>query len=266
MNVNLNLLFICLCLFLVINVTTGVNNNGDDGNVLTSHSSSSKSAKSVTISLFSKWNQTCLFSETSEYLWEESHNIFWTFLETLTNQPVADNYITTSTFQDDYERILKLTLPLLSPSKKSILKFSLSLRSHSPTVEMFNQISADKRIDLGLDSVESETESTAVTDGGKFCPTFVEFSQPSSQTDIPFACDIGSAKSTLAQLLSTQKETSFIHPLIYKSDHIHPRSSSQANHITAIIYGHFPSSSFSSLYQFLKSQVIGKIISLISYY
>uniref|UniRef100_T1KNA5 UDP-glucose:glycoprotein glucosyltransferase n=1 Tax=Tetranychus urticae TaxID=32264 RepID=T1KNA5_TETUR len=212
-----------------------------------------------------KWNQTCLYSEASEYLWEESHNLFWTFLETLTSQPVADRYISSSSFQDDYERILQLTLPLLSPSKKSILKFSLSLRSHSPTVEMFNQMSKDKRVDLGLDS-DGNGESNAIIGSDIFCPTFVEFSRPSSQNDIPFACDVESAKSTLTQLLSAQ--TSFISPLIYKSDHIHPESSSQANYITAILYGHFPSSSFSNLYNFLKTQVIdtGRIKLLIRHY
>ena len=43
-----------------------------------------------------------------------------------------------------YELALAHAEPLLSPLQFSLLKFSLSLRAHSPAVEMYQQLAKDK--------------------------------------------------------------------------------------------------------------------------
>ncbi len=49
----------------------------------------------------------------------------------------------TVTEEEMYQVILKVAEKLLTPLKLNLLKFALSLRAHSPTVEMFNQVTLD---------------------------------------------------------------------------------------------------------------------------
>ena len=210
-----------------------------------------KKPKSVTVSLFSKWNQTSLYAETAEFLGEESDSLFWTFVDTVkdflsthtvdTSQDVGKSR--TNRLRQDYNQILQLTLPFLPSNKKSILKFSLSLRAYSPVVEMFNQISREKRSDLKM----KETE----------CPNFVEFSRPSSSSSIPYGCDADTVSSTLDKLLSISD--SYEHPVIYKSDHIHPDSSTDPSCITAILYGDISHPTFIKIHTVLKTKSKGKV-------
>uniref|UniRef100_A0A8C3LY30 UDP-glucose glycoprotein glucosyltransferase 1 n=1 Tax=Chrysolophus pictus TaxID=9089 RepID=A0A8C3LY30_CHRPC len=98
-------------------------------------------SKAVTTSLTTKWSSTPLLLETSEFLSEESQEKFWNFIE-------ASQHIRTSEHDGSdysaYHEILKVASQSLSPLQQNLLKFSLSLRSYSATVQAFQQIAADE--------------------------------------------------------------------------------------------------------------------------
>ncbi|XP_010714926.1 UDP-glucose:glycoprotein glucosyltransferase 1 [Meleagris gallopavo] len=98
-------------------------------------------SKAVTTSLTTKWSSTPLLLETSEFLSEESQEKFWNFVE-------ASQHIRTSEHDGSdysaYHEILKVASQSLSPLQQNLLKFSLSLRSYSATVQAFQQIAADE--------------------------------------------------------------------------------------------------------------------------
>ncbi|KAG8137606.1 hypothetical protein E2320_004831 [Naja naja] len=73
--------------------------------------------KAVTARLAAKWPATPLLLEASEFIAEESNEKFWQFLDTKAGQ-------------------------FLSNLQINLLKFSLSLRAFSPTIQMFRQIAA----------------------------------------------------------------------------------------------------------------------------
>uniref|UniRef100_A0A8C3LXR4 UDP-glucose ceramide glucosyltransferase-like 1 n=1 Tax=Chrysolophus pictus TaxID=9089 RepID=A0A8C3LXR4_CHRPC len=62
---------------------------------------------------------------------------FWNFIE-------ASQHIRTSDDYSAYHEILKVASQSLSPLQQNLLKFSLSLRSYSATVQAFQQIAADE--------------------------------------------------------------------------------------------------------------------------
>uniref|UniRef100_A0A8C3M2Z0 UDP-glucose ceramide glucosyltransferase-like 1 n=1 Tax=Chrysolophus pictus TaxID=9089 RepID=A0A8C3M2Z0_CHRPC len=72
-----------------------------------------------------------------EFLSEESQEKFWNFIE-------ASQHIRTSDDYSAYHEILKVASQSLSPLQQNLLKFSLSLRSYSATVQAFQQIAADE--------------------------------------------------------------------------------------------------------------------------
>eukprot|EP00076_Gallus_gallus_P013988 XP_015132664.1 UDP-glucose:glycoprotein glucosyltransferase 1 isoform X2 [Gallus gallus] len=98
-------------------------------------------SKAVTTSLTTKWSSTPLLLETSEFLSEESQEKFWNFVE-------ASQHIRTSEHDGSdystYHEMLKVASQSLSPLQQNLLKFSLSLRSYSATVQAFQQIAADE--------------------------------------------------------------------------------------------------------------------------
>ncbi|XP_074593457.1 UDP-glucose-glycoprotein glucosyltransferase isoform X2 [Brevipalpus obovatus] len=246
--------FKCIKLVMLILIVCGLINS------LIVSGSVNKNPKSVTISLFSKWNQTSLYSETAEFLQEESDTLFWTFVDTIsddlsnilakTSQDLGTSR--TSRLKHDYNHILQLTLPFLPSNKKSILKFSLALRAYSPVVEMFNQISREKRNDLKIKDNE--------------CTNFVEFSRPLSSTTIPYGCDLDTISTIIDKLLSNSD--TYEHPIIFKSDHIHPASSTDPSHVTAILYGDLTHPTFIKFHSILrtKSRESGRLKFLIRHY
>ena len=57
-------------------------------------------------------------------------------------------------FLDQYNFIVELAEKLLSPTLLNLLKFSLSIRYYSPTVELFNQVrSSYHRINVHVHTV-----------------------------------------------------------------------------------------------------------------
>ncbi|RWS27572.1 UDP-glucose:glycoprotein glucosyltransferase 1-like protein [Leptotrombidium deliense] len=200
----------------------------------TSKSATKGSQKSVTVSLNSKWQDTPLLLEAAEYLAEESQDYFWSFIE-LFHQKYASEGWKAGKPKEEYDTVLSLVQEIVNlPSKISLLKLSLSLRSHSPAVGMFNQIAKEKQKSFQLNENE--------------CSAFVEFSSPSNKP--LFACDKNSLLDALQTLKSTTEDLT--HPFIHKIDHIYPQTHSSSNIL--ILYGEIGTKSFTDLYDVIKEK------------
>ncbi|KAJ6660860.1 hypothetical protein lerEdw1_017017, partial [Lerista edwardsae] len=77
----------------------------------------------------------------SEFIAEESNEQFWQFLETVKEVSVYKKGVSEQSY---YNLILKKAGQFLSNLQINLLKFSLSLRAYSPTIQMFQQIAADE--------------------------------------------------------------------------------------------------------------------------
>ncbi|CAN7998163.1 unnamed protein product, partial [Ixodes pacificus] len=93
--------------------------------------------KVISVTLDSKWSSTPLHLEASEFFAEESNDHFWRFVSDFQNVDLAT--FSNSTPKAQYETVLEVASKHLSPAKLALLKLSLSLRSHSPAVETFQQ-------------------------------------------------------------------------------------------------------------------------------
>ena len=202
--------------------------------------------KSVKILLNSKWQQTPLYLEVAEYLAEENSNYFWSFLD-LVHSDDNKEYLHSSlvnsnqsTQQIQYETSIRLASQLLrSESKLSILKFSISLRSYSPTVAIFWQTTTNL---IG--------QYRQLGD----CEWFVELSQPDSKLDNfeRFNCKLDNVKKSISSLLDYLKSSDALlsNPLLYNVDHIYPNQASLTK-ATIILYANVASPSFWPLHQYL---------------
>ncbi|KAJ3612828.1 hypothetical protein NHX12_019086, partial [Muraenolepis orangiensis] len=97
-------------------------------------------SKAVTTTLTTQWTDTPLLLEASEFLAEESPEKFWDFVEANQNTEGAHD----DTVQAYYELILKRAGSLLSSVQLNMLKFALSLRAYSATVQSFQQIASNE--------------------------------------------------------------------------------------------------------------------------
>uniref|UniRef100_A0A0K8R8W5 Putative udp-glucose:glycoprotein glucosyltransferase n=1 Tax=Ixodes ricinus TaxID=34613 RepID=A0A0K8R8W5_IXORI len=94
--------------------------------------------KVISVTLDSKWSSTPLHLEASEFFAEESNDYFWRFVSDFQNVDLAT--FSNSTPKAQYETVLEVASKHLSPARLALLKLSLSLRSHSPAVETFQQV------------------------------------------------------------------------------------------------------------------------------
>ncbi|XP_072850795.2 UDP-glucose:glycoprotein glucosyltransferase 2 [Pogona vitticeps] len=97
--------------------------------------------KAVATRLAAKWPATPLLLEASEFIAEESNEQFWQFLETVKELAIYRKGVSEHSY---YNLILKKAGQFLTNLQINLLKFSLSLRAHSPTIQMFQQIAADE--------------------------------------------------------------------------------------------------------------------------
>ncbi|CAK8686861.1 unnamed protein product [Clavelina lepadiformis] len=96
-------------------------------------------SKPVIAGLSSKWPDTPIIHEASEFLAEESEDLFWKFVDTIVMFQI---YQSESSPRMHHEAILKAaTLSGINDRlKRNLLKFTLALRTYLPTVEMFHQL------------------------------------------------------------------------------------------------------------------------------
>ncbi|XP_035218531.1 UDP-glucose:glycoprotein glucosyltransferase 1-like [Stegodyphus dumicola] len=172
--------------------------------------------KSVSVVLDSKWLDTPLHLEASEFLAEENPELFWKFLKDCSK--LESNFFYKKSAKLQYEAIIDISSNYLSSTKISLLKFSLALRAYSPAVELFHQIAYDQKFPVKCEAIADV--------GGSY------------------ACDAENLKSLLS---SSTRNTS----VLYQIDHIHPNTSKTAD---VILYGEIGTSSFHKLHEILEKE------------
>ncbi|KAM9341689.1 UDP-glucose:glycoprotein glucosyltransferase 1 [Symphorus nematophorus] len=174
-------------------------------------------SKAVTTTLTTKWADTPLLLEASEFLAEESQEKFWDFVEA--NQNIEGEHDDTD--QAYYDLIVKKASAVLSSVQVNMLKFALSLRAYSATVHSFQQIASNEPPPSG-------------------CSAF--FSVHGEK-----ACDAES----LEALLKTAPERP--KPYLFKGDHRYSGSNPDAP--VVILYAQFGTPDFQRLHQVITPKV-----------
>ncbi|XP_068608113.1 UDP-glucose:glycoprotein glucosyltransferase 1 [Brachionichthys hirsutus] len=174
-------------------------------------------SKAVTTTLTTKWADTPLLLEASEFLAEESQEKFWAFVEE--NQNIEGEHDDTD--RAYYDLIVKKAGALISSVQVNMLKFALSLRVYSATVHSFQQIASNESPPAG-------------------CPAF--FSVHGEMT-----CDAASLSALLETASRRPK------PYLFKGDHRYPGSSPEAP--VVILYAAFGTQDFQRLHQALIPRV-----------
>lgn len=98
-------------------------------------------SKAITTSLTTKWFSAPLLLEASEFLAEDSQEKFWSFVEASQNIGSSDHHDSDHSY---YNAILEAAFQFLSPLQQNFLKFCLSLRSYSASIQAFQQIAVDE--------------------------------------------------------------------------------------------------------------------------
>ncbi|XP_070607386.1 UDP-glucose:glycoprotein glucosyltransferase 2 [Erythrolamprus reginae] len=93
--------------------------------------------KAVTARLAAKWAATPLLLEASEFIAEENNEKFWQFLDTVKELTIYQKGVSEHSY---YDLLLKKAGQFLSNLQINLLKFSLSLRTFSPVIQMFQQV------------------------------------------------------------------------------------------------------------------------------
>ncbi|KAL8187543.1 UNVERIFIED_CONTAM: UDP-glucose:glycoprotein glucosyltransferase 1, partial [Gekko kuhli] len=183
-------------------------------------------SKAVTTSLTTKWFSTPLLLEASEFLAEESQEKFWSFVETCQDFGSSNHDGTEYSY---YNAVLKAASQNLSPLQQNLLKFALSLRSYSATVQAFQQIAADEPSLKGCNAF-------FVVHGEKTC----EFDK-------------------LGILLQTASERP--KPFMFKGDHKYPVSNPESP--VVIMYAEIGSEELSRYHRLLVSKARAEEITYI---
>lgn len=171
-----------------------------------------RKSKVVSTVLNTKWGKTPLVLEASEYLGEENNDIFWDFVDYVSDKQNID--LKRLTDQEIYENIVSFSSRYLTWTKLNLLRFALSLRTQSPKIEMFQQIATDRGVEqLG-------------------CETVVDF-QGTLSCSLP---DVGE------NVLSSKLD-----PNLFSVDHIH--SHSDREKATLILYANIESDNFLNLHK-----------------
>jgi len=199
----------------------------------------SKKKSVVGVNLYSKWSQTPFYLEASEFLAEEDESFFWKFIGLFNEKLSKLNSSTTNRVlepKDQYEYTIEQTDKIISPALQPLLKFSLSLRKYSPTIEMFNQIATNYLLSRSFEKV---------------CNVFVEMSHLETETDDRLICDLQTIQDKMNELIElSSTQSKLIHPNIYKIDHVYSRLSSKS--IVVILYGDFTLKEFNPIFDYLK--------------
>ncbi|XP_077147439.1 UDP-glucose:glycoprotein glucosyltransferase 1 isoform X1 [Ranitomeya variabilis] len=186
----------------------------------------SADSKAVTTSLTTKWPSTSLLLEASEFLADDGSDTFWTFVDE--NQQVDQG-----SDSANYDLLLKSAGRLLSPVQQNLLRFALSLRSYSSTVQTFQQIASDESPPTGC-------KAFVVVHGEK-------------------TCDLDQLPSLLTRAAERPK------PFLFKGDHRYPGASPDSPVI--ILYGEIGTTEFSRFHQHLSERArAGEVVYILRHY
>ncbi|KAL7990729.1 hypothetical protein Chor_014159 [Crotalus horridus] len=187
-------------------------------------------SKAVTTSLTTKWFSTPLLLEASEFLAEEDNEKFWNFVETCQNFQSSNH---DGSDYSSYNAVLQAASQSLSPLQRNLLKFALSLRSYSATVQAFQQIAADE-------PAPEQCNAFFVVHGKKTCEA--------------------ERLGTLIQTASKRPK-----PFMFKGDHKYPGTNSESPIV--VMYAEIGSKQFSEFHRLLVSKAIaGEINYILRHY
>ncbi|XP_003928254.3 UDP-glucose:glycoprotein glucosyltransferase 2 isoform X2 [Saimiri boliviensis] len=187
-------------------------------------------SKAVTAHLAAKWPETPLLLEASEFMAEESNEIFWQFLETVQELAI---YKQTESDYSYYNLILKKAGQFLDNLHINLLKFAFSIRAYSPAIQMFQQIAADE----------------PPPDG---CNAFVVIHKKHT-------CKINEIKKLL------KKAASRTRPYLFKGDHKFPTN--KENLPVVILYAEMGTRAFSAFHKVLSEKAQnGEILYVLRHY
>lgn len=168
----------------------------------------------MTASLAAKWPESPLLLEASEFIAEEGNDKFWQFLGTVQEITIYKNKDPEYSY---YSLILKKAGQFLSDLQISLLKFAFSIRVHSPTVQMFQQIAADEPPPEG-------------------CSAFASIHGKHT-------CKASQIKNLLKEALDRPR------PYLYKGDHLFPSLSKTAP--VVILYAEIGTKAFATFHKML---------------
>ncbi|KAM6178250.1 UDP-glucose:glycoprotein glucosyltransferase 2 [Rhynchocyon petersi] len=174
-------------------------------------------SKAVTAQLTAKWPETPLLLEASEFMAEESNEKFWQFLETVQELTI---YKQGEVDHSYYNLILKKAGQFLDNMHINFLKFALSIRAYSPTIQMFQKVAADE----------------LPPDG---CNAFVVIHKERT-------CKINGIKKLL------KKATSRARPYLFKEDHKFPTN--KENLPVVILYAEIGTRQFGKFHKVLSDK------------
>ncbi|XP_043557860.1 UDP-glucose:glycoprotein glucosyltransferase 1 isoform X2 [Chiloscyllium plagiosum] len=185
-------------------------------------------SKAVTTTLTTKWSSTPLLLEASEFLAEESKAKFWDFVDA--TQEIHPDEETDISY---YKYILQKAGEFLTPVQANLLKFALSLRAYSATVQTFQQIAAE----------ESPPED---------CSAFINVHGEKS-------CNPDKLEVLLQSAVERPK------PYLFKGDHID--ASLRPELPVVILYGEIGTKEFSKFHKLLRSKSdVGNINYVLRHY
>uniref|UniRef100_A0A1X7THM3 UGGT thioredoxin-like domain-containing protein n=1 Tax=Amphimedon queenslandica TaxID=400682 RepID=A0A1X7THM3_AMPQE len=102
------------------------------------------SSPPISVKLKAQWNRSPLLLEASEYIAEIDERLFWQFVWQFRNL-----HQSSKTDKDQYESIMSAAKTMLVTPSDRLLSISLSLHTHSPAVQMFQQVSSEVYESLG---------------------------------------------------------------------------------------------------------------------
>ncbi len=183
--------------------------------------SSGKKGKVVSTLLDAKWASTPFWLEAAEYLAEEGgEEAFWEAMDFLAEE---EGNLGKTSDRDLYDRVVSFAGRFLSWTHLNLLKLSLSLRTKSPRIEMFQQMSLDRGVpDAGCGQGAFVLEAA----GG-------------------LHCSLEAAREALKNDEGAKRS-----PEVFKVDHHYPRRDPSAP--TAVLYAEPGSAGFNEIHARLK--------------
>nr|XP_014348824.1 PREDICTED: UDP-glucose:glycoprotein glucosyltransferase 2 [Latimeria chalumnae] len=186
--------------------------------------------KGVTASLNAKWPATPILLETSEFIAEGGNEKFWQFVETIREIKI---YIKGDTERSYYNLILKKAGQFLTDLQISLLKFALSIKAYSPTIQMFQQIAADEPPPAG-------------------CSAFLVIHGE-------YTCSTKEIKKLLKKAVDRPK------PYLYKEDHMFPIINLDAP--VVVLYAELGSKDFAVFHKTLSEKALkAEIVYVLRHY
>ncbi len=123
----------------------------------------SRRDKLVTTQLNAKWPSTPFTLEAAEFLAEEAGNeAFWHFVDFLVEHEEEGDR---QTDREKYQGTVSFASRFLSSTQLNLMKLSLSLRTQSPRIEMFQQVAEDRGV--GEKAAQCPANSPILEAGGK---------------------------------------------------------------------------------------------------